>query len=352
MPRAAMHEGRESERQQAPIILVFGMPRSGTTWVGKVMDSHPGTLYRHEPDSGGTLNSIPLFAEPGEAEVYRHDVCAFLAALPEMRSVRVAGKLPIFRKWSQSGVQHQLRKAALLWSKVKNRYGGEATVPEFLDESGRGKFQVVWKSIESLGRMGVIVRILPESKVIHLIRHPCGYVASILRGEREGRFSDRVASSDDYGIFNLLVGTEPARRRGLTVQAFRKMLAIERLAWRWVLYNEKAMDDLDGFDQLQLVCYEKLCQEPEKEFRRLFAFCGLSWEFQTEEFIRDSCRDADPGYYSLTRHPAKAANRWREELTSEDVQRVMRIAAVSRPGQLYSTMTGPVAKARYGASGS
>jgi hypothetical protein len=32
-------------------ILVFGLPRSGTTWLGKIFDSHPETLYRHEPDS-------------------------------------------------------------------------------------------------------------------------------------------------------------------------------------------------------------------------------------------------------------------------------------------------------------
>lgn len=42
-----------------PFVLLFGMPRSGTTWVGKILDSHPGTVYRHEPDAGGTLNHVP-----------------------------------------------------------------------------------------------------------------------------------------------------------------------------------------------------------------------------------------------------------------------------------------------------
>lgn len=31
-------------------ILLFGMPRSGTTWIGKLFDSHLGTrtgYYRH-----------------------------------------------------------------------------------------------------------------------------------------------------------------------------------------------------------------------------------------------------------------------------------------------------------------
>jgi len=31
-------------------ILVSGSPRSGTTWLAKLLDSHPDVLYRHEPD--------------------------------------------------------------------------------------------------------------------------------------------------------------------------------------------------------------------------------------------------------------------------------------------------------------
>ncbi len=31
-------------------ILILGAPRSGTTWLAKIIDSHPDVLYRHEPD--------------------------------------------------------------------------------------------------------------------------------------------------------------------------------------------------------------------------------------------------------------------------------------------------------------
>ena len=59
MASAALHElidhtpngdlVREHASRSAPILLV-GLPRSGTTWVGKIFDSHPSTLYLHEPD--------------------------------------------------------------------------------------------------------------------------------------------------------------------------------------------------------------------------------------------------------------------------------------------------------------
>jgi hypothetical protein len=35
----------------ARLLLVVGAPRSGTTWLGKILDSHPHVVYRHEPNS-------------------------------------------------------------------------------------------------------------------------------------------------------------------------------------------------------------------------------------------------------------------------------------------------------------
>src|SRR6185312_4530492 len=62
----APHRTRGARRRRRavmkPCILIFGLPRSGTTWIGKLFDSHPDTLYRHEPDSVRRL-SMPLFPE-------------------------------------------------------------------------------------------------------------------------------------------------------------------------------------------------------------------------------------------------------------------------------------------------
>lgn len=32
------------------MILILGSPRSGTTWLAAIFDSHEDILYRHEPD--------------------------------------------------------------------------------------------------------------------------------------------------------------------------------------------------------------------------------------------------------------------------------------------------------------
>src|SRR5690606_26486931 len=93
--------------QRSPILL-FGMPRSGTTWIGKIFDSHPDTLYRHEPDSWGRLNAIPLMAPVERAAEYAPTVREFCAALPGMGLTKVAASTPLFPKRYYSPLQYQL----------------------------------------------------------------------------------------------------------------------------------------------------------------------------------------------------------------------------------------------------
>ena len=62
------------------LILLFGMPRSSTTWIGKVFDSHPEEVYRHEPDSQFQLREIlellPSSPDPGR---YREKLEEYVA---------------------------------------------------------------------------------------------------------------------------------------------------------------------------------------------------------------------------------------------------------------------------------
>ena len=316
-------------------ILLFGMPRSGTTWLGKVFDSHPRTLYRHEPDSFGTLDAMPLFPEVADAEHYRLLVEAFTAALPETRSARVTGKLPLFPKDYHGLVGFQIRRLLLLAGKVAGRVVGELPVPALIDRNYHDRAYLVWKSIESLGRLGVIARLLPDCHAVHILRHPCGYVSSVVRGEAQGRLGGDVASSEDYGILEMLLATGMGRAHGLDLAGLRALHPVERLAWRWVLYNEKAMADSAGLAGGTQVRYEDLCAQPLEGFQRLFAATELPWDGQTEAFVRRSTGSNSAGYYSVFRDPVQAARSWERQLSAQDIERILRITSTTRAGALY-----------------
>jgi len=318
------------------LILLFGLPRSGTTWAGKIFDSHPDTLYRHEPDSWAHMGEIPLAPEATPDPNLEHQVAAFGDRLPRMRTTKVAGSLPLFPKRRQSRLGFQFHRAGVLAAKAAARLTGEFPILTWGSTARDGSHRIIWKSIESVGRMGLLARSLPGSRGILLIRHPCGFAASILRGERNRHFTSEVAASEDYGIFEALLATSAARRRGLTLADLQLMRPEERLAWRWVLFNEKAMEDIADLDGFDVVRYEDLCRAPSAVTRHMFECCGLTMDPQTEAFLTESSSENRAGYYSVFKEPARAAYRWRHELDPEVVERILTVTRGTPPGALYS----------------
>jgi hypothetical protein len=317
-------------------ILLCGMPRSGTTWIGKIFDSHPATLYRHEPVSGGRLNEIPMFPDVNDVEVYRAVVEDFVAQLPGMRSAKATVKLPLLPKQYYSPVQFLLRKGMVYGAKIVPGFFGEVAVPDVVNYDTLPGLSVVWKSIESVGRLGLVARILAPANAILIVRHPCGHIASVLRGESAGRFESLCATDEDWEMFRLLEQLPQARKRGLDLLSFRKMTGIERLAWRWALFNEKAMSDLEGVSGAAVVRYEDFCTDPVGATKSAFAFCGLNWNKQTEQFIHASTSHEKGAYYSVFKDPAKSANKWSEELSPAQIAAIMNVAAQTLPGKLYT----------------
>jgi len=315
-------------------ILVFGMPRSGTTWIGKLFDSHPDTLYRHEPDSVRRL-SFPLYPEIETAPEYREELERFVASLPQMRSAKVVGKQPLFPKSYQSATGLYAYRMGVSVAKVASRVNRNFPCLCRPTAAGREQMRVVWKSIESPGRLGVCVAVLPDARAIHLMRHPCGYVASVLRGEMASRFGDLIPSSEDLWVFKALLVTNTGKTYGLSLEDIKQLTPEERLAWRWVLTQEKILSDVARCERVLTVRYEDVCANPLATTRRMFEFTGLGWQPQTERFIVASTHAAETDYYSVFKNPRASAERWRSELAPQVIERILRILRISPVSAFY-----------------
>lgn len=312
-------------------LLLFGMPRSGTTWIGKVFDSHPRTFYMHEPDSFQMLDGIPLVVERNDYPKYTELFTQCLDSLETIRSVRVVGKLPVFAKDSRSAPGNCFHKYALMTIKAIARAGFELNVPEF-NNSRTNDETLVWKSIESLGRLGLALNLLDNVRGMHIVRHPCGYIASVKRGAQEHRFGSEVPASEDYGLFELLLETAVAKRHGLEIEALRQMSDVERLAWRWLIFNESAFNACSVSEQYRLVNYEAVCADPVSHYRALFDFAGLAWSTQTEKFLGHTISSDDSAYYSVVRNPLDAANAWKRQLSECEIGQVEAVVTKSDVG--------------------
>ena len=313
-------------------IFLFGMPRSGTTWIGKIFDSHPRTLYRHEPDSWSPVPAVPLAPRLEDAPRYADHMKRFVASIASMTVPKVCAKTPIFKKDYQTSAAFQLQKMGVMTAKLGGRlspgfpvFGTTSRVSE--------NVRLVWKSIESLARLGVFLDCFPNARAIHIVRHPCGYVSSVLRGEQRSHFEDNSGASEDYGIYHLLMDTDLARKESLDLQYLAGLTPVERLAWRWVLFNEKAVMDCANTGRVMVVSYDDLCRDPIVVSQEMFEFAGLDWAAQTQEFLLASTSKDDGAYYGVFKDPLAAASRWQQELSEENQRRIMAVVAKGSLGR-------------------
>ncbi len=305
------------------MILLLGSARSGTTWLAKIFDSHPDVLYRHEPDFALSTTTLPPFVALDDLEPYVSPARDYLKQLYGVREPQVIAKRPLFPKRYRSSTQHllwyghlalatSLRKIPVLGTHLPT------SVPLYLNSEA--VVRPVIKSVMSMGRAGLYAQAVAEGHVIMIIRHICGYVESVVRGVRLGKMPGALH-------LNMLARMPQAQRRDLTVDRLREMDLIEQYAWRWVLQNEIALESTQDLKNTMMVKHDDLCDNPMVAAREMFAFCGLDWHDQTEDFIASSSGQSEKDqYFGVYRTSSDEANKWRTSLTGEEQQRILAIA--------------------------
>jgi hypothetical protein len=119
------------------------------------------------------------------------------------------------------------------------------------------------------------------------------------------------------------------------------MSMVERLAWRWLLYNEIALADSVESEHCSAVRYEDLCSNPVAKARELLRFAGLDWHPQVETFIHRTTTRSSGGYYSVYKDPQDAAVKWQRQLNPASIDLVMKVVGQSDLADIYSAVGGP-----------
>jgi len=295
-----MSAGSSVEALAANAILIVGAPRSGTTWLAKIFDSHPGTVYRHEPDE-----IVPA----------RDSIQASMALWVRQHDPRTAGKRPFFPKSWQSAPARLLRTALA----YAGAAAGRAGLPEYAipDLGSIARARAVIKSVRMSTGIGDFARAFPKGRAVLILRHPCGQVASVMRGTRDGRFD--LAETGTDMPFDEASAIAFATRFGVDEPTFQRLPDAAKYAWSWREFNETAHATIAGLSNARVIIYEDLCARPLEEARAILGFTGLPWDAQTEMFLRRSTHHAGTaGYYAVLRNSIAAAERWRTTMTPAD----------------------------------
>lgn len=312
-----------SEPWNEKVVLVLGAPRSGTSWIGKIFDSHPDVIYRHEPDLVVGSGNLPWICSREDADAYRAPAHAYVERLLQTATLKTNGPMPVFRKrfhgparWmARAGIICLLRAAEQ--TDATRKMARSMRIPDLISPPAQPARAVV-KSISSLGRVRLLARAVPGARIVLIIRDPRAQVASMMRGFSLSKFEKQLP-------IEAVLDMPHAKKYGLTMETLNALPMVEQLAWHWAILNEKAIRDLADIPNVRLLQYEKFASEPLEHTKELFGFAGLAWNRQTEKFIGRSRTSKVARYYSIYRSADDAMNRWRTELTEDQQKRIMAI---------------------------
>lgn len=315
-------------------VFIVGGARSGTTFLAKLFDSHPDVLYRHEPDSVLVNTQIPFVPRADEIERFAEPARRYLEALCHVSATKVSGQAPFFDKSYRSGLQRKCLLANLYLAKAAERLCGplrrkSLPVADFINGADE-RVRCVMKSVDSPWRTPLFAKAMPNLRVVHIVRHPCAVVNSRLRG-----IESKLMGSYTY----LRPPFEAGMAEGypFTLEELEAASFEEKTAFLWMICNQRIHDELENLGRYSMVVYEDLCRDLEATTRRLFEGVDLAWSPQTQKFIDDleTSDRRDAGYFNVLRPPLTSLDKWREQLSGEQIARIERVISHSEIGRRF-----------------
>ena len=315
-------------------IFLFGSPRSGTSWLGRIFDSHPDTVYRHEPDAVIAGAGVPFVMRHEDIEALVPKFAPYVEQWLALRSARCNGLLPQFPKRWRGGVAQSGRLGLVYLYRVLDRvarsksFANRFPIPDFASRSAAPV--PVAKSVNSLGRLPLLAQTVDDCRIILIVRHPGGVISSGLRGFKLGKMGEPSP-------FPEWLKLSPARQRGLDDASLAGWSHLETLSWQWLLFNEYVLNKLSDDARFLVIRYEDLCNDPHTVTAQMFEHAGLTVSEQTRGFI-DACINytgGSPGYFQTIRNPRTAMSRWKDELSDAQKSEIKTLVAASEPGKLF-----------------
>jgi hypothetical protein len=312
--------------------FIAGAGRCGTTWLGKLLDSSSRVFYKHEPDNPSLpwFRGIPSRLEPiDENDSHRDHFASAIEQAFWSHGLQFIQE-PYFPK-----VFLRHRALALFNYSLRGfrKFGitevSAVTLPRCMFRDDTRNIHLVIKSVRSNLRLAWIHRHFPHFRIVLLIRHPGGYLGSWLRARNEQGwtgFGERQRLDS-----TVLPFSRPEHQTYL--EAYEQGSPFERELIYWIVANEIPLLELRRSPVFKVVVYEELCAEPERVLREVYEHSGIPFGEQTLRFVKASTSKQKEGFHDVFKDPKFVANRWHDELTTEQIETVERyLAATSLAG--------------------
>lgn len=282
-------------------ILITGSFRSGSTWVGRMIASHPRVAYLAEPLN---VRQPPSPVRHFLPYVTRANEPAFRAYLRGLLSFRdpalyqIAG--PAWHRWPR----RLGRSLRCRWHRLR-RYR-----PLLKDPTAF--FAADWLATAF------------DVQVVVLIRHPAAFASSLKRLRWHFDFNDFLAQPEL--MRDVLWPFEDAIHRA----ALSPPEPIDQAILLWRIFQAQAVRYEQAHPEWLFVRHEDLSSRPEAEFGQLFTKLSLRLTRKTRAILDEHTRAGNPReaaegvVHELHRDSRANVWSWAERLTADEVARVRR----------------------------
>jgi hypothetical protein len=254
------------------VIWLNGMPRSGTSWTSQIFDSHPDVKFR----------LAPLFS-------YR-----FKKFLDE-NSDKEACKGFIKKVYNYSGDEFMEQ----LEMKREGHY------PNF-DNKNVSPSHLVMKHTRFHNLTNMLLKNIPNIKLVHIVRNPCATISSWLNTPNE------FPPEDDP--FEYWRNGENRKIAKEEFWGFNDWIELTRFYEKLTHQKPK---------KVTIIRYENLVKKTFKTVSDMFAFCGISEiPDQTSKFLKDSKNTTSDNKYSVYRGQNDVLSKWKQNLPESIQQEI------------------------------
>lgn len=333
-------QSEKNMQSENPLKAIIGAGRSGTTWLGSIIDSHPEVVYRFEPfhrlqDSSADFKAcVRLFDSSSLSDKHLEEIYQLL-----LKADPLTCKPPFFQKTSRNNLgiktiwllSKQFRSTRFIY---KHLYTPKQRSP------------LVFKEVTYERRMKNLLA-NTSMPVTYLVRHPCGTMLSEIKGQTTGQMP-----TGRQAFLERLLKEHDAELYGKYGPMLDRMSALEKTTLLWRIDLEKGVSAVKETGRGLLLTYEQLCDDPYSHSKRVFEYFGLKLEKETEQFIDNLCAvqpkqkksvlkgDWMRGFFTVYRNPKTQKDAWKKRISDSDRKTIESILEDSEAFQYCASLGG------------
>ena len=251
------------------IIGIYGVPRSGTSWLGQIINSSEDVVFKFQPLFSYAFKNI-ITSNSSESDIEKYFECLINTKddFLDQEKHKKMGIYPVFDKKPDSNI-------------------------------------LVYKEATNLYSIPIILNNIKRVKMIFIVRNPYNVIESWINAPSE--FHEDWIVEDEWMF-------------GQSKNEYRAEMFLGYYKWKEML---KMFCDMKRKypNNVEIVQYENLVDNSRDETVRLFDFCELHMGEQTIKFLDDSQNKTADNVYSVYKkiNGTKTKNRYLSEDIKEKI---------------------------------